>query len=163
MKKTSLPAMLRDGVRVPKLQTGWVTTSINKVIEREIWPADLTGEEYITQYERDAIESDEVPLICLWFALPTADYSVGVTLTAMTSEELEAWIEFVNKSVDRARPIVAELDRRAQEAYENGNDAYGRLYRQVPGTYRRKRTKPQHSEGLRGGLEGVPDVDCGGA
>lgn len=58
--------------------------------------------------------------------------AVSLNLTALTSAEIVLMREFYNLLFDLAEPIVRERDKVAQNAYENGDDSFARIYRQVP-------------------------------
>lgn len=59
-----------------------------------------------------------------------------IPLTSLTLEELNALEGVLVKAISAARPIVAERDRIAEEAANNGDDTY----------YRRHRSSPKVSE-----------------
>lgn len=60
-------------------------------------------------------------------------------LTEFTLEELEAVEQFYMAAFSDARDICELRDRLAQEAFDNGDDAYFRIYRQVPQLVERSR------------------------
>jgi len=79
------------------------------------------------------------------------------TLTAMTHEELKLFREIVTMALDMAEPIVIERDRKAQDAFDQGDDSFARIYRQVPRLIVRERNVRADSEGVHDGPEGDAD------
>jgi hypothetical protein len=57
---------------------------------------------------------------------------VMLNLTGMTEPELDVSWEIIKMAFDLARPIVLERDKKAAEAYANGDDSFSRSYRPVP-------------------------------
>lgn len=80
---------------------------------------------------------------------------VTVDLSALTVEELAAFKESVLIATEAARPICVELDRRAQEAMQNGDDADPRTYRSVPVVFVRPGSLAKYDRRL---LDGRKDV-----
>lgn len=83
----------------------------------------------------------------------------GLALFAMSSEELEAWFKMMTLCYRLAKPMVAEYERKAREAYERGDDLDIRLYRQIPVFAVRNRAIEEYGASLPGGLDGSVDLD----
>lgn len=88
-----------------------------------------------------------------------------ISLTGMTTAELDVFEKFILHAISRARPIVEDLDRMAWEAFENGDDSYERLYRpdpqfidreggDLPVIANRKRSVSEHNQSIQGRPEG---------
>lgn len=56
----------------------------------------------------------------------------AMNLTHLRSDELAAFRRFIIDACDRAAPICAELDRRAEEAIAQGKKGFRRVYRPEP-------------------------------
>jgi len=82
-----------------------------------------------------------------------------IFLTALTTAELDCVREFFNKAIDEARPHCEEMDRRAAEALERGDDVFARSYRALPQLVEREREQFRNRQSLRQRPEGVADVD----
>lgn len=80
-------------------------------------------------------------------------------LTTLTSEELAACKQIFDMAFANAQPIVAERDRIAQEALDEGDDSYSRIYRAVPTLLVREGQKWEHYPRLRRGSDWVEPVD----
>lgn len=100
------------------------------------------------------VYEEETPPVRIEFRVPGRRSSMLISLTHMTVAELDAFEEFMTHAIKRARPIVETLDRTAQEAYENGDDGFERLYRPLPLFIDRERSESEHSEGIQSGPEG---------
>jgi hypothetical protein len=61
----------------------------------------------------------------------------SMELSEMTAEELDATKEMLDKVFAEARPICEYRDKKAREAFDEGDDSHYRLYRQVPGIFER--------------------------
>lgn len=92
-------------------------------------------------------DNEDQPII----TLVVEPASKGIQLTTLTVEELDALQEFYNFAFDMARPICEELDNETRAAYERGEDAKSRLYRQAPFITFRPRIITEHYKGLQGG------------
>src|SRR5690606_6161238 len=76
------------------------------------------------------------------------------TLTALTHEEFVLFKEIVTMALDMAEPIILERDRKAQHAFDNGDDSFARVYRQVPRLVVRQRPVGADDQGVHDGPEG---------
>lgn len=83
-------------------------------------------------------------------------------LTSLTVAELDALQTFFNKAIDLARPIAAKLDAQAQQAFEEGDDSYSRIYRAVPEIVERQRKVGQHGTSVPSGPDGAQSLADGG-
>lgn len=61
-----------------------------------------------------------------------------VDLTGLTAAELRALAVFFEHAYKLALPVSEDLDKKAQEAFEAGDDSYARLYRPEPVVYKRE-------------------------
>jgi hypothetical protein len=82
-------------------------------------------------------------------------FAKSIQLTTLTVEELNALQQFYNYCFDLARPVCAELDRRAQEAMEEGDDSDQRVYRSAPVFVVRERGQQEYVARIQSGLAGV--------
>lgn len=96
----------------------------------------------------------DLPPVRFEMRVPGRRYPTIVSLTYLTTEELDAFKQFMDHAFERARPICEELDRKAQEAYDNGDDGYARLYRPVPQFFDRERDESEHDQSVQSGSEG---------
>lgn len=83
-----------------------------------------------------------------------------LNLTSYTAAELDALRKIIEVAFDAAKPICEELDRRAKQAWEEGNDTHARIYRSVPEVVIRQRNESQHHPRLPSRPEGVVAVDA---
>jgi hypothetical protein len=83
---------------------------------------------------------------------------VVIDLTALTAVELEAFKQSVLIATEVAAPICAELDHRAQEEMENGDDSNPRCYRPLPSVVIRPRAFREYRGSI---LDGRKDVLSG--
>ncbi len=74
--------------------------------------------------------------------------------SALTHDELVNLKQLFDMLFDEVEPIVLARDREAQDAYENGDDSFARVYRSVPRLVVRKRSIGVDSQGLLRGPEG---------
>src|SRR6478609_4641970 len=88
---------------------------------------------------------------------------ISINLTNMTAEELDAIRELLTTALDWAQPVVELRDKEAQDAQEQGDDSFSRLYRAVPTVVYRKRPQYEHDPSILGGPEDVPESDGDGA
>lgn len=92
----------------------------------------------------DTIDPD-IPVVRVSFRFPGRK-PIIFNLTALTAPELEAWAEIINHAIERARPATVRLDEVVKEKAERGDNAYARLYRQVPVvTYRTREVRQHHT------------------
>lgn len=83
---------------------------------------------------------------------------ISWNLSALTEEELDILVDFFKQLEARIRPIIRLRDKVAQDAWNEGNDSYYRIYREVPQFVVRERAKLQYSEGI---LHGSDDDAAG--
>lgn len=79
-----------------------------------------------------SFNSDPGPTFALVFQFPKVRYPISISLGVMTVHEVKALQAFLNAAFELAEPIATERDRKAEDAYQNGDDSYTRLYRQLP-------------------------------
>src|SRR6476620_9325172 len=99
----------------------------------------LFGTFQIMRYQPDEEEIALGPTVTLYIPRESKQ-DISFDLTALTTDELNKLEEFFHLLIAEARPIVAERDRIAHEAFESGDDSFTRVYRQVPQLVVRKRT-----------------------
>jgi len=75
--------------------------------------------------------------------------AVTMNLTAMTGPELQMMREFYDLLFDLAEPVVRERDKVAQDAFNSGDDAFARIYRQVPQLVIRSGQVPEDYQSIR--------------
>jgi hypothetical protein len=81
----------------------------------------------------------------------------SLNITAMTHDELVAFRDLINLTLEKAEPIVLERDRRAQEAYANGDDSFTRSYRQPPQYVVREGAVGSDNQGVHNRSENASD------
>jgi hypothetical protein len=95
----------------------------------------------------------DLPPVKIEIRYPGRRNSVTFNLTGMTAQELEEFKKFWDYAFEKARPICESLDEKAKEAYDNGDDAYARLYRTIPRFIIRQRSESEHGTGIPSRLE----------
>lgn len=75
-------------------------------------------------------ERDQTPSIIVLYGSDNKKFPYKHAITSCTAAELAHYKEFINMAIEMAEPIVAERDKIAAEAMEEGDDSYGRVYRQ---------------------------------
>ena len=87
---------------------------------------------------------------------------VSINLTALTTDELHKFREFLNIAFDLAEPVVAQRDRIAQDAFNEGDDSFARSYRQIPQLVIREGAVGQDDEGVYFRPDDLPSGDESG-
>lgn len=114
----------RNGARMSENRIAWVrTVTVNMGIMRY---------EPGHQEDEDEYENPEPGPTYRLIVAKGAFRPVNIHLTGLTEAELECTYELIKMAFDLARPIVLERDRKADEAYANGDDSFSRSYRQLP-------------------------------
>jgi hypothetical protein len=80
---------------------------------------------------------------------------VGVDLTHLTHEELEAFRQFWAIAFAIAEPVVLLRDKEAQDAFSRGDDSFTRVHRAIPRLVVRARAERTYRQVLHVGLENV--------
>jgi hypothetical protein len=91
---------------------------------------------------------ENTPSITLLLSQGSGKVPFRINLGSFTEKELDYFEEFITLAIRLARPTVIERDRVAQAALEQGDDSYGRVYRQDPKLVVRpkaKRAGDEHS------------------
>ena len=96
----------------------------------------------------------DTPPVRIEIRIPGRRNPTMISLTHMTAAELNVFEEFFLHAISKARPICETLDQRAQEAFENGDDSFERLYRPVPQFVDRERGITKHGESVPSRPEG---------
>ena len=125
--------------RLSRSRWAWVTVYFGQLV---IWAEYKKNEE--------GEETDELQDLKLLEPIQNRP-SVTWNLTSCTEEELVALKELIDTAFEWALPIVRERDKEAQDAFENGDDSHGRIYRQVPKLVYRTGPESQHGEGVQHG------------
>jgi hypothetical protein len=104
---------------------------------RESWVdlALLEAVLYIGPTDNEFDQTDfpeEVDSVRLLLAKKGTKLKIGLPLTHMTEDEVEVFREFMNRALDLAQTKCRELDQKARQAFDQGDDTYARLYRPVP-------------------------------
>lgn len=81
-----------------------------------------------------------------------------MNLTSLTHRELQALKEFMNIAVANAQDIVIRRDEAAQEALENGDDSFVRIYRRIPEIVIREGEKWRDYPRVRRGFEWITEL-----
>jgi hypothetical protein len=123
---------------------------------RAAWVRTATGVLAYQRYLPGEEDHDKElgPNIVLYIPVP-GRRPTTINLTAMTLPELEAVKEFLDFIIEEARPVVAERDRIANEAYEQGDDSFVRVYRDAPQLIIRSRYEHKQHQGVPDGSEDV--------
>lgn len=124
---------------------------------RESWTI-INGTELVLLHSDDK-EFEDVSGFALWMKQARSNKAVTIDLTGFTVAELDTFVEYIQRAAELARPICAELDECAQEAYEDGDDSFTRLYREVPIVHVREWRKPRHDPGVPSRPDGASRVD----
>lgn len=104
-------------------RTAWATASFYETIVYNV-PEDDPS---LNPFEQE----EPGPTIRIKFG-SKAGRAMFLNLSMFSQLELEQFAATINLAIDLARPVCELRDRSAEEAYENGNDAVARVYRQVP-------------------------------
>lgn len=96
--------------------------------------------------------TDEILDIKLMHPMPRRP-AIAWNLTALTEDELIAFKHLLDTAFEWALPYVKHRDKEAQDAYENGDDSFSRIYRQVPKLVYRPGAKPEYRESVQHGPE----------
>lgn len=75
-------------------------------------------------------DRDQTPSVVILYGSDNKKFPYKHSITSMTSAELAHYKEFINLAIEIAEPIVEERDKIAAEAMTEGDDSYGRVYRQ---------------------------------
>lgn len=146
----------------PKVDTGFGRINDNKVgilvtsITRQLAIVALDPETWDAEHEVK-IASEKGDNITLLITIPGRPRPLAWNLSGMTTEELEATRKFFDFLFDLADPIVRERDKVAQDARDQGDDSYIRVYRTLPQFFTRKRTKRTDGESVHDGPEDASD------
>ena len=88
---------------------------------------------------------------------------ITFNITALTHEELIEMKKFFNLLFDLAEPIILDRDRRAQDAFDQGDESFMRSYRQVPQFVVREGTNGADDQGVHERPEDLPSGDESGS
>jgi hypothetical protein len=81
---------------------------------------------------------------------------VSLNFSALTEQELQVTRQIFEKLFDMVEPIVKQRDMEAQRAFDNGDDSFTRIYRQVPQYIVREGAIAPYSESVFGGSKELP-------
>lgn len=76
-------------------------------------------------------ERDQTPSVVILYGSDNKKFPYKHAITSCTAAELAHYKEFINLAIELAEPVVAERDRIATESLAEGDDSYGRVYRQL--------------------------------
>lgn len=125
---------------------------------RQYLPKDET-EEDVRAY---ALENQIGPTVQLQLDLQKMRRPIGMNLTNLTIEELDALRSIINLAFDLAEPVVKDRDKVAQDAKDAGDDSYARVYRQIPEFVVRTGKVLAYGEGVLDRLAGILERFGGG-
>lgn len=124
-------------------------------VGRIAWLRVAIGQFIILRHPKDDEDKEAGPTVRLYLPRPGAR-PMQYNLTALTKQELDWLRDLLNLACDLAEPIVEHRDKVAQDAFDNGDDSFARIYRQVPQLIVRERAFEGHGEGVYDGSSGVP-------
>lgn len=115
------------------------------------------GDQRIVQILGTGKEPEKGPDVVLFLTFRVAyKTQMAIDLSRFTEEELDAFKQFVNDTIELARPIVQQRDRVAKENYERGIDSDPRIYRGVPKVIRRPWAVGIDASSVLDRLEDIP-------
>lgn len=100
--------------------------------ERVAFMQNVFGTMSIYFSRNKTADRDNTPNVTILYGSNNPKYPYSHVLSTMTTPELHLYSELINLAIEMARPVVAERDRIAAEANEEGDDSYSRIYRQKP-------------------------------
>jgi len=112
--------------------------------------------------EQDAGQPGDDVVLCFPKKSYRRNTGPAISLTNLTYLELQTLRKLFDLAFEWAEPIVQERDRVAQDAFDQGDDSFERLYRRVPNLVIRKRPKRENSDGVRERPESLPQGSGGG-
>lgn len=122
----------------------WLTTDGHKFIHYEV----PEGE---TEKGEGSLEGwGTTHTLTIISSLGSREKVMSIPLSEFTHEEIVAFQKFFNEVVDRARPVTELRDKKAREAFDEGDDSFYRLYRAVPRYTERQGQSGQHDKGDEG-------------
>lgn len=120
---------------------------------RWAWVRNVIGQYVILVDETENDPQDRT--IRLYHPIPSRP-PVSWNLTALTEAELVKLKQLFDLAFEWALPIVQRRDRKAQDAFDNGDDSHSRIYRDVQHLVVRKRPLGEHGQGVSQRLDGIP-------
>lgn len=147
------------GSRPPSQKGTWnQKRTAGKIVDQRVAWANLPKYDFILFVGSDKPNSTQefdpdTPPVRIELRSPGRNNPTVISLTHMTADELYCFERFMQHAIDKARPICDLLDRRAQEAFDNGDDSFERLYRAVPQFVDRERGIKEHGPSVQSGLE----------
>lgn len=150
-KPGSRQKVYRDGI-MSERRVAWIRTMLGTSVVMFYPPGWTEAETEEEQEELKKIKVETGPTVRLIINRSNAR-PVQMNLTSLTADELNMTREFYNLLFDLAEPIVQERDRVAQDAYDNGDDGFARIYREVPQVVVRTGTIGPDYQSIRNRLE----------
>jgi hypothetical protein len=102
---------------------------------RRAWIKTAVGMMVLMEYrngeDEDESTNETEPTIRLYLPQPGRK-AVSYDLTALTEPELDAMEKFFALLFKKARPVVQQRDKVANDALERGDDSFARVYRDAP-------------------------------
>lgn len=141
----------RDG-RISENRFVWARTVIGQFIgmiyDNNVSVDKETGEEVVHNPPENGPD--------IYLILPQQGRQpIKYCLTALSAAELKVTRQLLVLLFDLAEPICEGRDRMAQDAYDEGDDSFSRVYREVPQFVVREGPLRTHYEGLYDGLESI--------
>lgn len=148
-----MPPRTRAGSRENRYRVGYGRLSDNKIM---LLRTPITG--MLTVYAMNPEENDEENGITMssepgisyvmMIHLPGRQKPIWWNFSSMTHDELQATRQFFERLFDLADPITRERDKVAKDAFDQGDDSYGRAYRDLPFLVIREGKIRENSEGV---------------
>ncbi len=130
--------------RISEARESWVRVNAVELVRYEYNHDEVNEEDGDTYFEYPDLANQTISL-----RVPGRARPLRISLTALRLDELDAFETFMKRAFDLARPIVTEIDTRAQKDFEAGDDTHARLYRPVPDLVVRTREQREHSARLQ--------------
>lgn len=124
---------------------------------RVAWLKSVLGEVVLLRFSQEEVEGKKEPgpTYRIQFNKSGSRLPYIMTLTSMTSDELEALKEFAILTYSAILPIIEDRDRNADEAATRGDDSFDRVYRPLPQVVVRERTFSEDNQSLHDRLANV--------
>lgn len=100
--------------------------------ERVAFIQTVAGTASIYMNDPAANAQDNTPSVTIWLSEGPGKQPFRLGLGSFTERELDLFKEFFELAMRMARPVCQKRDAIAKEAFETGDDSFGRVYRQEP-------------------------------
>lgn len=142
-----------SGGRLSAGRIAWGKVKIAEAIVYQLRPEDNDDENFVVEAGNS---------ISLHIRTPGSRYPCRLNLTGCTEEELATLKTVIDMAFELAKPTTKLRDRIAQDAYDNGDDSFERVYRQLPLLVVRPRGESPYPDRVRVGPESAPGGDGAG-